>query len=74
VINTDGSERRRVATYGGWGPDLVWSPDGEELAFTRDYPWTADIYVARTDGSGERRLTRTPGHEQAPALTEAPRA
>jgi Tol biopolymer transport system component len=66
VINADGSERRRVTTYGGWGSDLAWSPDGQELAFTRGYPWSADIYLARADGSGERRLTRTPELEGAP--------
>jgi TolB protein len=62
VINADGSGRRRVTHYGGWGSDLAWSPDGNELAFTRGYPWTADIFVVRADGSRERRL-RIPGHE-----------
>ena len=63
VMNADGSERRRVTAYTGWGADLVWSPDGNQLAFTRGYPWTADIYVVRTDGSGVRRLTRDPANE-----------
>ena len=63
VINADGSGRRRVTTYTGFGEDLVWSPDGNQLAFPRGYPWTAHIYVVRTDGSGERRLTRDPANE-----------
>jgi dipeptidyl aminopeptidase/acylaminoacyl peptidase len=51
VTNADGSGRHRVTHYGGWGSDLAWSPDGNELAFTRGYPWTADIFVVRADGS-----------------------
>jgi TolB protein len=66
VINADGSGRRRVTHYGGWGSDLAWSPDGNEFAFPRGYPWTSHIYVVRADGSRERRLTRIPGHEMGP--------
>jgi Tol biopolymer transport system component len=35
---------------------LAWSPDGRRLAFTR----RGELWVMNADGSGQRRLTRTP--------------
>jgi TolB protein len=39
------------------GTQPRWSPDGKRIAFVRD----GSIYVARADGSKERRLTRAGG-------------
>jgi Tol biopolymer transport system component len=39
------------------GTQPRWSPDGKRIAFVRD----GSIYVARADGTGERRLTRSGG-------------
>jgi Tol biopolymer transport system component len=35
----------------------VWSPDGNEIAFTRQENDTFEVYVMRPDGGGERCLT-----------------
>lgn len=34
-----------------------WSPDGAEIAFERDFPGHADVYVINADGTGARALT-----------------
>ncbi|WP_435771812.1 TolB family protein [Nocardioides sp. SYSU DS0651] len=52
-----------------------WSPDGERIAFisptgdvtAEDPPrWGEDVFVMRVDGTGVRRLTRTPGNDHWP--------
>jgi Tol biopolymer transport system component len=37
-----------------------WSPDGKRLAYQRDFNGSA-IYVINADGSGQQRLSPTPG-------------
>ena len=64
VMNSDGSGKRRVTTHDLTWPgvgysDLTWSPDGREIAFSRG-AIHIDIYAAKVDGSGERRLTHGP--------------
>lgn len=58
---------------------LVWSPDGTRIAYAgiRDHngsrcgsdecSWAAELYVAASDGSAAKRLTRGEGDELAPA-------
>lgn len=59
VLDSDGSDRRRLVPFQAGNPS--WSPDGKRIAFAR---WFAidftDIYVVDADGSGLRRLTRSP--------------
>ena len=40
--------------------------DQRLLAFSAGRGWNTDIYVIRADGTGLRRLTRTPGREDTP--------
>lgn len=47
----------------------VWSPDGREIAFMSDRSGDPEVYVARADGGGLRRLTETPGRDAHPAYT-----
>ena len=69
LINPDGKARRRLsAAYG----DLYWSPDGRQIAFTRqigEEPDTlgalTEVFVIRADGTGLRRLTNTRGEASA---------
>ncbi len=44
-------------TRNEWQPD--WSPDGTRLVFSRDMGTQDDLFSIRTDGTGQRRLTRT---------------
>jgi Tol biopolymer transport system component len=34
-----------------------WSPDGDRIAFTRELSFESFVFVARADGTGERRVT-----------------
>ncbi len=60
VVSVDGSRRHAVSRNPAWDGDPSWSPDGAWLAFTRRTDH-ADVYVMRSDGSGQRRLRGTPG-------------
>lgn len=64
ALELDGSGSRRLLEDGS---SPVYSPDGSEIALIRNSAYgkggeqTTDLYVIRADGSGVRRLTRTPG-------------
>jgi WD40 repeat protein len=57
VMNADGTDAQPLTTTGtDYNPD--WSPDGTEIAFTRqEDAATSDIFVMKADGANVRRLT-----------------
>jgi len=71
VMNSDGSDRREVAScyQDGWP---TWSPDGGKIAFVRMSSGedveeiNLDIYVVNVDGADEKRLTKDRDDEIAP--------
>jgi TolB protein len=60
-VNADGSGQRNITKEWTLEGRPVWSPDGRRIAFMRTWGNDGDIYVMDADGSGIRRLTRTPG-------------
>src|SRR4051812_40877036 len=62
VMNADGSGQRQV-TFNALDEDWpAWSPDGEKIVFYRWYgDENLDVLTIRANGSGERRLTESPG-------------
>lgn len=58
TLNADGTGLKQLTD--GPRDDVYahWSPDGEQLAFVRDFGGVWDVMVMDADGSGERRLTR----------------
>jgi hypothetical protein len=72
LIDPDGGNDRLLWTHGQPDPenvhqvwDLVWSPDGGELAFNSDHEnhcsiLHSDLYAINSDGSGYRRITQGP--------------
>jgi TolB protein len=70
LANADGSGERRLAGIAGIAAldgDLAWSPDGRTIAFVSSRDGNREIYTVNSDGTGQRRLTRDPGGDRAPA-------
>ena len=61
VMNADGSGQRNLTGNAGGGFP-VWSPDGQQIAFSRDNGFIPNLYVMNVDGSGQRRVTQDPIH------------
>jgi Tol biopolymer transport system component len=64
-VRPDGSGRHRLVV-GNVG-SLKWSPDGRRVAYTSWAHNTSEIYLARGDGSGARRLTRNRADDFEPS-------
>jgi len=60
VMNSDGSEVKRVIKLEGMQLRPCWSPDGKRLAFTWNREGNYDIYAINLDGTGLVRLTDNP--------------
>jgi hypothetical protein len=72
LIDSNGQHDHRIWTHpdakgelGIYG--LAWRPDGKELAFSSAHEalyslYDADIYAIRPDGSGFRKITNAPDH------------
>ena len=56
----------QVTADPGTEVSAAYSPDGSQIAFVSTRDGNAEIYVANADGSDTRRLTETPGGEDAP--------
>lgn len=54
VMNADGSNERNLTHTTAHESYPVWSPDGQKIAFIRDFD---HAFVINADGSGETRLT-----------------
>lgn len=64
TIRADGTGARLLLRR---GHSPAWSPDGSRLAFVSARAGDEELYVANADGSGVRRLTRSPGPDLSPA-------
>jgi Tol biopolymer transport system component len=66
IMNGDGTGQRRLL---GFDESDEWSavpsPDGRRLAYVSDRDTTNEVFVARADGSGVKRLTGVPYFESA---------
>lgn len=64
TVGADG-KRARLLLRNSYSP--AWSPDGSRLAFVSSRSGDEEIYVAKADGGGVKRLTRSPGPDLSPA-------
>ena len=70
----NGGDLKRLTIRSGndhW--PVAWSPDGRSVVWTADdTEGAADLYLARADGTGIRRLTDDPGYDAWPAWAPTP--
>jgi TolB protein len=59
VMNTDGSNPRRVTTHPDIDTSPTWSPSGGQIAFTSRRSGRPQIYIMNADGSGVFKLPIT---------------
>ena len=72
VSNDDGSRRRRLTQYmEASARSPRWSPDGTQIAFTRDLnrrdQTTAEIFVMNADGTDPQQLTHNNAIDAVPS-------
>jgi Tol biopolymer transport system component len=61
-----GRQRRLRRTFSAAESDPRWAPNGTSIAFVSTLGSNSDIYTIRPDGSGLRRLTRSPAADLDP--------
>src|SRR3954464_2235312 len=66
TANPDGSELRRLTSYGVYTAEGTLSPDGTTIVFTSLKDGDLDIYTMRVDGSNVKRLTTALGYDGGP--------
>ncbi len=66
TANADGSNLRRLTSYGVYTAEGTLSPDGQTIVFTSLKDGDLDIYTMKIDGTGLRRLTTAPGYDGGP--------
>ena len=68
VMDSDGSNLRRLTPLQTFDYNPAWSPDGKQIAFQSSHnEKNMDIYVMNADGSSRRRLTRHPARDRYPS-------
>jgi TolB protein len=65
TINSDGSGDTQLTTAGS-SENPTWSPDGRLLAFSSKRGGVEAIYIMRSDGSGQIRVSQGKGHSTQP--------
>jgi Tol biopolymer transport system component len=63
TADPDGSDLRRLTSFGAYTAEATLSPDGRSLVFTSTRDGDLDLYTMHVDGSALRRLTTTPGYD-----------
>ena len=67
VVNADGSDPHAITSGSATNRQPTWSPDGQWIVFSSDRDGNLELYAIHPDGTGLRRLTKTPTrHEENP--------
>ncbi len=65
----DGSDLRRLTSYGVYTAEGTMSPDGRTIVFTSLKDGDLDIYTMNVDGTNVRRLTDQLGYDGGPVFS-----
>jgi Tol biopolymer transport system component len=65
LLDADGSDLARIVLHAGEAMSPTWSPDGLRIAFSGWLDRGRDIWLMNADGSGQHRLARTHGYQEA---------
>lgn len=57
VMNSDGTNTKRLTFKGSFNSSPSWSPDGKKIAFAGQDSGNFDIFVMDSDGSNLKRIT-----------------
>jgi TolB protein len=72
VMNSDGSNVKRLTFKGNYNSSPSWSPDGKKIAFAGQDGSNFDIYTMDPDGSNLKRITSATKLDGKPAHNEDP--
>ncbi len=72
VMNSDGSNVKRLTFKGNLNSSPAWSPDGRKIAFAGQDQNNFDIYVMDADGGNLKRVTSAEKANGKPAHNEDP--
>ena len=66
VMNSDGTEQKRLTNNPAEDYFASWSPDGKKIAFWSDRDGNDEIYVMNSDGTEQKNLTKNPARDFNP--------
>lgn len=66
VVNTEGTNLRKVLDLPVSQFDPVWSPDGTQILFHMEIDGNRDLYLVNEDGSNLTRITTDPAPDLTP--------
>jgi Tol biopolymer transport system component len=61
-IGRDGRPASRIVASSGEDSDPAWSPDGREIVMRSSRSGSYELYVYKSDGTGERQITHFGAH------------
>jgi TolB protein len=67
LMNSDGSDRRKLSESPGSADPDAWAPDGQRLVYDSGVEGSRHVFVTNVDGSEQRQLTSLPGTQAAVA-------
>jgi Tol biopolymer transport system component len=67
IMNSDGSEQRRLTNNVGRDYATFWSPDGGKILFESNRDGNPEIYIMNPDGSEQTNLTINPARDGSPS-------
>ncbi len=68
TMNADGSGIKQL-THGGENKNPAFTPDGKAIVFMRAFGRNQEICRMNANGTGQKRLTNSPGTDQTPAVS-----